>query len=111
MEVTVKNQSLRHVNFLALSEVIPAGWEIINNRMNALSFELEQQSNFTDVRDDRVVQYFDLKNGESRRFTTTLIATYAGKFLLPAVHCEAMYDHSTNAATAGGWTIIRKSEQ
>lgn len=111
MEVTVKNQSLRHVNFLALSEVIPAGWEIINNRMNALSFELEQQSNFTDVRDDRVVQYFDLKNGESRRFTTTLIATYAGKFLLPAVHCEAMYDHSINAATAGGWTIIRKSEQ
>ena len=48
--------------------------------------------NYLDIRDDRVLTYFNLRRGETKVFTVRLQATYAGNFILPAVQCEAMYE-------------------
>ena len=61
---------------------------------------------YTDIRDDRVLQYFGLRPGESIRFATRLNAAYLGRYYLPSVSVEAMYDATQNARTRGQWTEV-----
>ena len=94
---------------LALTHILPSGWEIYNDRMNS-SPETNATRNYTyrDIRDDRVLTYFDLARGESKTFTIRLQATYAGDFILPAIQCEAMYDTSAQARTKAGRTTVSR---
>lgn len=94
---------------LALTHILPSGWEIYNDRMNS-SPETNAARNYTyrDIRDDRVLTYFDLARGESKTFTIRLQATYAGDFILPAIQCEAMYDASAQARTKAGRTTVSR---
>ena len=91
---------------LALTHIIPSGWEIYNDRI--MNPEVVSAKNYTyqDVRDDRVLTYFDLQRGESKKFIVRMQATYAGNFVLPAVQCEAMYDSSAQARTKAGRTTV-----
>ena len=87
---------------LALTHIIPSGWEIYNERMivpeasssNSNEANTPESSadkyTYKDIRDDRVLTYFDLRRDESKTFTVRLQATYAGNFILPAIQCEAM---------------------
>jgi uncharacterized protein YfaS (alpha-2-macroglobulin family) len=59
---------------------------------------------YMDIRDDRVLAYFDLPNTLVIR--VKLHAAYKGTFYLPAVACEAMYDHSISANTTGQWVTV-----
>ena len=54
---------------------------------------------YRDVRDDRVLTYFDLPRTQSKIIKVRLQASYIGSFVLPAIHCEAMYDLSAQART------------
>ena len=91
---------------LALTHIIPSGWEIYNERMVAPETESVaadgsgksvSKYNYLDIRDDRVLTYFNLRRGETKVFTVRLQATYAGNFILPAIQCEAMYDAAVQA--------------
>jgi uncharacterized protein YfaS (alpha-2-macroglobulin family) len=64
-----------------------------------------------DIRDDRVLQYFSLRRGETIRFQTRLNAAYLGRYYLPSVLVEAMYDATKQARTAGQWTAGRHTAQ
>lgn len=104
--VTVSNISgTTDYSNLALTHILPSGWEVYNERM-LLSSAAAPTRNYTyqDIRDDRVLTYFDLKRGEMKKFTVRLQATYAGNFILPAIQCEAMYDPSAQARTKAGRT-------
>ncbi len=118
---------------LALTHIIPSGWEIFNERMALSDQALEQDEaaaaedegdddsysrpvraprvtvpyTYQDIRDDRVLTYFDLRRGESKSFTVRLQAAYAGRFILPAVLCEAMYDPTVRARTIAGWAEVK----
>ena len=61
-----------------------------------------------DVRDDRVYYYFDLGPDQKKTFSVHLNATYLGRFYLPGIYCEAMYDHSIRAKKAGQWVEVNK---
>lgn len=93
---------------LALTHIIPSGWEIYNERI--MNPEAVSAKNYTyqDIRDDRVLTYFDLQRGESKKFIVRMQATYAGNFVLPAVQCEAMYDSSAQARTKAGRTTVNQ---
>ncbi len=57
-------------------------------------------SNYRDVRDDRISWYFPLSGEKSSRwFRVRLRAAYAGRYLLPPVCCEDMYDGNYRAMT------------
>ena len=59
-----------------------------------------------DVRDDRVYTYFSLKAGETKTIATRLNASYLGRFYLPPVSAEAMYDATLNARVVGRWVEV-----
>lgn len=92
---------------LALTHIIPSGWEIYNERM-AFPENPANKYTYQDIRDDRVLTYFDLKRGETKAFTIRLQATYAGEFILPAVQCEAMYDTNIQARSKAGRTTVSR---
>ena len=105
---------------LALTHIIPSGWEIYNERMivpeasssNSNEANTPESSagkyTYKDIRDDRVLTYFDLRRSESKTFTVRLQATYAGNFILPAIQCEAMYDAAVQARTKAGRTTVSR---
>lgn len=102
--VTVKNPSARGYNNLVLSEIFPAGWEILNTRFlnGAVTDSLTAGVNYQDIRDDRVYSYIDrLPAGSQVTVKINLCAVYPGRFYLPPVYCEAMYDYLIRANTAG----------
>ena len=110
--VTVANISgTSDYNDLALTHIIPSGWEIYNERMidhpeQATSTDTNNSYTYRDIRDDRVLTYFNLKRGQSKTFTIRLQATYAGTFILPAIQCEAMYDSGAQTRTQAGKVVV-----
>jgi uncharacterized protein YfaS (alpha-2-macroglobulin family) len=61
---------------------------------------------YQDIRDDRVYTYFGLKAGETKTVEVTVNASYLGKYYLPMVAVEAMYDASLNARVRGQWVQV-----
>ncbi len=107
-EVTVGAGPLMgDLNDLAVSLNLPAGWEVINNRVQDAGAGItEDIYEYRDIRDDRVVTFFDLPARSSRTFRIRLNASYAGRFYLPAQSCEAMYDKGIHAYTKGQWVEV-----
>ncbi|MFZ4520905.1 MAG: alpha-2-macroglobulin family protein [Bacteroidales bacterium] len=108
-EVSIANPGLRgSYQQLALSQVFPSGWEVINARNSdfAQSATTADVFNYQDVRDDRVNTFFDLNPGKTKTFRVTLMAAYQGSFYLPATSCEAMYDNTISARVPGRWVEV-----
>jgi hypothetical protein len=114
-EITVKRSSGFTFDFneLALTQIFPSGWEITNARMDgAVSSITNSPMDYQDVRDDRVMTYFDLprstspNQADARVYRIQLNAAYAGKYYLPAVACEAMYDNRIQASSPGKWVEV-----
>ena len=106
-ELTVTNPSLLHYKDMAITQLFPSGWEIRNMRLYDLQSSQEVNiPTYQDIRDDRVMTYFDLSRGQSKTFIVFLNATYLGRFYLPGVYCEAMYDNSINAVKEGKWIEV-----
>lgn len=96
---------------MALSQLIPSGWEIRNLRFEEnTTIDMGDIPRYQDIRDDRIYTYFDLKQGQTLTFKVLLNASYVGKFYLPAVYCEAMYDNEINAQKEGKWVEVIKAE-
>ena len=98
--ISVRNTGPAASN-LAMSFVVPSGWELFG-----LPAGPGADFSYRDVRDDRVLTYFDLKAGETRTFEIPVNAAYLGRFYRPPVVVEHMYDPGTYARTAGDWTEV-----
>jgi uncharacterized protein YfaS (alpha-2-macroglobulin family) len=109
-QVTVKNPGKRgRYDNLALTQIFPSGWEILNTRMlnNDEAF-VSSPSDYRDIRDDRVNTYFSLPEGKEVTYYVMLNAAYAGKYYMPATYCEAMYNNSITALLKGQWVEVMK---
>lgn len=96
--VTIRNTSGNDIDNVAVTHILPAGWEI-------LSFSPSGSISYQDQRDDRLLSYIDrLRQGESVTIRLSLSATYAGQYYLPAISAEAMYDATVSGWTASGMT-------
>ncbi|MGL1885847.1 MAG: MG2 domain-containing protein [Reichenbachiella sp.] len=106
--VTVQNPGLKgDYEELALTQIFPSGWEILNTRLDGTDqYAAGDKPEYLDIRDDRVMMYFDLKANERKTFEVKLNASYKGNYYLPAVALEAMYDDGINANTAGTWVNV-----
>lgn len=106
VKVTHPNKGDAMYRHLALTTVFPSGWEI--NRDPAVAQQGNKESGYTyrDIRDDRVSTYFNLKPGETKEFSVLMTAAYQGRFYLPAVTAEAMYDATINASVHGDWVEV-----
>ena len=80
---------------MALTQIFPSGWEIINTRLDGTdSFYEQDEAEYRDIRDDRVMTYFDIKQNSRLTYKVLLNASYRGRYYLPAISAEAMYDHT-----------------
>ena len=92
MVVRVTNNTFSVVDNIALTEMVPSGWEIRNTRLfEAVTGIRESSYDFRDFRDDRVITYFTSGKGETKTFQLIINAAYKGEFYQPSVWCEAMY--------------------
>jgi len=91
---------------LALTQIFPSGWEIRNTRMDLHKTNNKENITYQDIRDDRVHTYFDLGKGKTIKVKIQLNASYLGRFYLPIVNCEAMYDNTINAKEGGSWVKV-----
>ncbi len=109
IEVIVKHPGiLKDYQNMALTQIFPSGWEITNSRLDNISHWKSDTFTYQDIRDDRVMTYFDLKRGQTKTFRLMANASYTGKYYLPSVKCEAMYDHNIMAVTNGKWVVINQ---
>ncbi len=109
--VKVNNLKNNRVNDVALTQIFPSGWEIINTRFTAFGDATTSQSRYTDIRDDRVSFYFNLnKKGKysTKTFNIMLNASYLGTYYLPGIQAEAMYDNEYLVRTKGKWVVVEK---
>ncbi|WP_410220659.1 alpha-2-macroglobulin family protein [Pedobacter sp.] len=109
-EVTLKNPgNMGYYEQMALTQIFPSGWEIINTRLNDNEgFLSSSPATYQDIRDDRVFTYFNIRERETLTYKVLLNASYVGRYYLPAVYCEAMYNNSISATQAGKWVQVVK---
>lgn len=96
--LTVEGSSRRLEN-LALSVPVADGWEI-------RSVETDGPIDFQDLRDARVDVFFGLEARKKLELQIHLTASFLGRYYLPMVHAEAMYDPSIAARKAGRWVEV-----
>ncbi|HRJ51640.1 MAG TPA: MG2 domain-containing protein [Candidatus Thiothrix moscowensis] len=125
LNVTVTNTSEAALTNIALSTLIPSGAEIgtadtpapaatpANNTEGegeaeappaatpAATTPANNGITHQDVRDDRVLSYFNLAAGESKTVKIKLNAAFLGEYYFPAISSEAMYQPNIRARTAG----------
>jgi uncharacterized protein YfaS (alpha-2-macroglobulin family) len=93
VEMTVENPSEYRVTELALEYYLPSGWELVNERLGSnIIDDTNIGAKHIDYRDDRAYIYFDLMPKSKATFTLKANATYEGKYMIPAVRCEDMYN-------------------
>ena len=107
-EVTLTNRKNERVDNIALSQILPSGFEIVNTRYTEFGESTSNVADYIDIRDDRANYYFGLRGGETRTFKILLNASYLGKYYLPGLQCEAMYDNEFLARTKGQWVEVVK---
>lgn len=106
-QVSITNTTPDYVGNVALTQLFPSGWEIINTSFTELGGGAAGDADYMDIRDDRVYSYFDLNGRETKVFTIKLNASYLGTYYLPGVQAEAMYDNSYFARTKGEWVEVQ----
>lgn len=104
----------RSAENIVITDLLPAGFEIENPRLTA-STELQWKSKnpinvqYMDIRDDRLLLFTDLARNSKREFYYMLRVVSKGKYQLPVIGADAMYDpefHSYN-----GEVVIQIKEE
>lgn len=111
-KISVSNPKNETVKNIALTQIFPSGWEIVNTRFTDFGTTTKSDARYTDIRDDRVNFYFDLnqqsKKSETKTFIVLLNAGYLGTYYLPGIQVEAMYDNDYLVRTKGNWVKVVK---
>jgi uncharacterized protein YfaS (alpha-2-macroglobulin family) len=99
IRVSVRNTGMQPLPEIAVIHPLPASWEIINYRLagggSSTSYD------YQDIRDDRVMTYFDLNRGGQKTIVFRVNRAYGGNYYRPAVQAYAMYDESIRAVVPG----------
>lgn len=104
----------RRVEEVALMQILPAGWEIENDRLSNRQRPAWMKGwnvgreEYLDIRDDRVIWFFALDQRITLDFAIGLNAVTVGEFTLPPARVEAMYDRNFRAVRAGGRVVVEK---
>lgn len=105
-KVAVTNTSMDAIDNVALSQIFPSGWEVVNTSFTDLGGGADGDADYKDIRDDRVNFYFSVDAKKTKVFTVKLNASYLGTYYLPGTQAEAMYDATYFARTQGNWVKV-----
>ena len=111
VEISITNLSKASLSNLALTHIVPTGCQISNPRLFSDAQEGGPAGgyyDYQDIRDDRILTYFSLGAGAKKTFTAVLNASYSGRFYLPGISVESMYDPDFHANSTGKWVEITR---
>ncbi|MFN8397438.1 MAG: MG2 domain-containing protein [Bacteroidia bacterium] len=106
----------RYAENIAVTDLIPAGFEVENTRLTHNDYSWLRNANITDfdnhdVRDDRVNVFVSMESGETRTFEYLVRAVNQGRYLMPPITAEAMYDAGIHSRRSGAVIrIVGKNE-
>ncbi len=111
-DVAIVNLSLtgdQNYKNVVLVDLLPAGFEVENPRLASsdvsdLSEKDMINAQKIDIRDDRVLIFADVSGGMYYRYVVRAVTP--GKFKLPAVSAECMYDPSISSVNGAGEITI-----
>ncbi|MDO4228280.1 MAG: MG2 domain-containing protein [Capnocytophaga sp.] len=107
--IEIKNITNERIDNVALTQIIPSGWEIINTRFTEYGDTLQESHiDYADFRDDRANFYLSLQANQTKVIRLKLNASYAGRYYLPGTFAEAMYNNRYNTRTEGQWVEVIK---
>ena len=113
----VKNESvIPIIEEVALVQLLPSGWEIENTRLSneIMPSWMESWSTgneeYLDIRDDRIMWFFDLTKVGSFDFVMKVNAITAGTYQFPGTRCEAMYNNDFVATKAAQTVQVIKGQ-
>ncbi len=101
-----RNSISKDFENLALTQIFPSGWEISNSRVLAGGSEEVANLDYQDIRDDRVLSYYNGYRNAKMTIRVELTASYPGKWYLPPTAVEAMYDGTIYANNKGQWVEV-----
>ena len=107
----MQNTSGLRLENIALSHMSPSGWEIHNSRLDAEQDPEQGPLDYQDIRDDRIYSYFSLAAGGKIELASRFNAAYPGRYYLPGIYAEVMYEGERHGSTKGKWVTVIKSSK
>ena len=106
LRLRVRNVYRDHLDNIALTDLLPGGFENAPNDLRPGLNALPGATN-VDVREDRNLLFLDLDAGASRTFEWTVRPTCAGRFVVPAAFGEAMYDRAISGSGVSTQIVVQ----
>lgn len=110
VEITAQSESGTTVQNVAITDLLPACFEIENSRLVAereMSFMKNRTTpEYTDIRDDRI-SFFTALNGTAKTFYYTVRVVSKGTFVIGAVSADAMYNGEYHSYSGSGKVSVR----
>lgn len=110
VEITAQSETGSNVANVAITDLLPACFEIENSRLVA-EREMDFMKNrstpeYTDIRDDRI-SFFTSLNGTAKTFYYTVRVVSKGTFIIGAVSADAMYNGEYHSYSGSGKVSVR----
>lgn len=118
MTVTRSTDISATMEEMALTQILPSGWEVVNTRLTGAArpgwmsrYNLGNEE-YVDIRDDRVNWFFDMPRwANDFDFVVKLQAVTVGSFALPPSSVEAMYRRDEFRAVLPGYDVAVLARQ
>lgn len=111
MRISVSlNEGANYVSNIALTQILPSGWEVSNTLLddNTPSFIKNSNYDFIDVRDDKIMWFFGLNKNRTHHFYIKLNAITPGSYTLSGAYAEAMYDDTYRALSESEKVVVKR---
>jgi hypothetical protein len=110
VEISAQSETGSNVENVAITDLLPACFEIENSRLVA-EREMDFMKNrstpeYTDIRDDRI-SFFTALNGTAKTFYYTVRVVSKGTFIIGAVSADAMYNGEYHSYSGSGKVSVR----
>ncbi len=113
LEVRIRIRAKDHMRYnVAVVDLLPGGFEPVTESVRKKRpGEEKWKVRYADVREDRVILYCDVDT-KMREFVYRIRATSAGKFRIPPLYAESMYDRSVRAVSPSpGMMAVKREER
>ncbi len=110
VEITAQSETGTNVENVAITDLLPACFEIENSRLVAereMSFMKNRSTpEYTDIRDDRV-SFFTALSGTAKTFYYMVRVVSKGTFVIGAVSADAMYNGEYHSYSGSGKVTVK----
>lgn len=106
VRLRVRASALKSVDNVAIVDLLPGGFEVIRESVERSANPW--QSDYIDIREDRIVFYGNLSNRVSE-ISYKVKVTAAGNFTVPSSFAESMYDRSLNGYSAASSLVVNEA--